>query len=161
MIKVGINGFGRIGRNVLRVIYESGYRDMIQVVAINDLADHETCAHLLEFDSVHGHFNTPVKLNGDLLIVGTDAITLTQHADPLELPWDVADVDLVMECTGRFASKEKAQAHIAAGAKKVLVSAPCKRADTTVVYGVNEHTIEPSHHYFQRFLYNQLSSPGC
>ncbi|WP_020409954.1 type I glyceraldehyde-3-phosphate dehydrogenase [Hahella ganghwensis] len=145
MIRIGINGFGRIGRNVLRAIYESGYRDMMQVVAINDLAERETCAHLLEFDSLHGRFNQPVKLSGDLLEVGSDAITLLQHKEPLELPWAVAEVDLVMECTGRFNSKEKAQAHIAAGAKKVLVSAPCKNADATVVYGVNEHVIESGH----------------
>ncbi len=145
MIRVGINGFGRIGRNVLRAIYESGYRDMIQVVAINDLADRESCAHLLEFDSLHGHFKTPVKLNGEVLEVGNDAIAMMQYANPLELPWAVADVDMVMECTGRFTSKEKAAAHITAGAKKVLVSAPCKNADATVVYGVNEHIIEPGH----------------
>ncbi len=143
MIRVGINGFGRIGRNVLRAIYESGYRETIQVVAINDLADFATNAHLLEHDSIHGHFSKPVSLSEDLLQVGDDAITLLQHADPLELPWAVAEVDLVLECTGRFNSKAKAEGHIAAGAQKVLVSAPCDGADATVVYGVNEHIIEP------------------
>ena len=145
MIRVGINGFGRIGRNVLRAIYESGYRETMQVVAINDLADFNSSAHLLEFDSVHGRFNHPISLSEDLLQVGDDAITLLRYGDPLELPWAVAEVDLVLECTGLFNSKAEASAHISAGAKKVLVSAPCEDADATVVYGVNEHVIEAGH----------------
>ncbi|WP_431687623.1 type I glyceraldehyde-3-phosphate dehydrogenase [Hahella sp. NBU794] len=145
MIRVGINGFGRIGRNVLRAIYESGYRDMIQVVAINDLADRETCAHLLRYDSIHGKFNQEVRLSGELLRVAGDDIAMLQHGDPLELPWAVANVDLVLECTGKFTKREKAEAHIMAGASKVLISAPSEDADATVVYGVNEHVLEARH----------------
>jgi glyceraldehyde 3-phosphate dehydrogenase len=133
-IKVGINGFGRIGRNVLRAIIESGRTD-IEVVAINDLGSVETNAHLLRYDSVHGKFPHPVTVNGDSIDVGRGTIKVTAIRDPKELPW--GDVDIALECTGFFASKEKASAHLENGSKRVLVSAPASGADKTIVYGVN------------------------
>lgn len=136
--KVAINGFGRIGRNVLRAIMESGRTD-IEVVAINDLAPVETNAHLLRFDSVHGRFSGPVKVAGDTIDVGRGPIRVTAERDPAALPW--ADVDIVMECTGIFTSKEACQAHLENGSKRVLISAPGKNVDRTVVYGVNHGSL--------------------
>ena len=133
-VKVGINGFGRIGRNVLRAIVESGRTD-IEVVAINDLGPVETNAHLIRYDSVHGRFPGEVKVDGDTIDVGRGPIKVTAERDPKNLPW--ADVDVAMECTGIFADKEKASAHLANGSKRVLVSAPAGGADKTIVYGVN------------------------
>ncbi|MEM0923489.1 MAG: type I glyceraldehyde-3-phosphate dehydrogenase [Pseudomonadota bacterium] len=135
-VKIAINGFGRIGRNVLRAIVESGRSD-VEVVAINDLGPVETSAHLISYDSVHGRFPGEVKVSGDTIDVGTGPIRVTAERDPAALPW--ADVDIAMECTGFFASKEKASAHLENGSKKVLVSAPAGGADKTIVYGVN-HT---------------------
>ena len=143
-IRVAINGFGRIGRNVLRAIIESG-RDDIQVVAINDLGPVETNAHLLRFDSVHGRFPAEVKVDGDSIDVGSGPIKVTAIRDPKELPHKELGVDIALECTGIFADKEKASAHLEAGAKRVLVSAPAGGADLTVVYGVNHDKLEPSH----------------
>lgn len=140
-IKVAINGYGRIGRNVLRALYESGHRDKIQVVAINDLGDVKLNAHLTQFDSVHGRFNAEVKVEGDDLIVNGDVIKVTSEANPENLPWGELGIDLVMECTGRFNDGEKAQAHIKAGARKVLISAPAKNVDATVVFGVNHQVL--------------------
>jgi glyceraldehyde 3-phosphate dehydrogenase len=134
-VKVGINGFGRIGRNVLRAIVESGRTD-IEVVAINDLGPVETNAHLLRYDSVHGRFPAEVKVSGDTIDVGRGPIKVTAERDPKALPW--GDVDVAMECTGIFASREKAAAHLENGSKRVLVSAPAAGADKTIVYGVNE-----------------------
>jgi glyceraldehyde 3-phosphate dehydrogenase len=135
-VRVAINGFGRIGRNILRAIVESGRKD-IEVVAINDLAPVETNAHLLRFDSVHGRFPGEVKVVGDAIDCGTGPIKVTAIKNPAELPWKEFGVDIALECTGIFTSKEKAKAHLDAGAKRVLVSAPAEHADLTVVYGVN------------------------
>jgi glyceraldehyde 3-phosphate dehydrogenase len=135
-VRVAINGFGRIGRNVLRAIVESGRKD-IEVVALNDLAPPETNAHLLRFDSVHGRFPGDVKVEGDSLECGTGPIKVTAIKNPAELPWKALRVDIALECTGIFTSKEKAKAHLDAGAKRVLISAPADNADLTVVYGVN------------------------
>ncbi|WP_420024597.1 type I glyceraldehyde-3-phosphate dehydrogenase (plasmid) [Cereibacter azotoformans] len=137
-VKVAINGFGRIGRNVLRAIVESGRTD-IEVVAINDLGPVETNAHLLRFDSVHGRFPATVTAGEDWIDVGRGPIKVTAIRNPAELPW--ADVDVAMECTGIFTTKEKAAAHLQNGSKRVLVSAPCDGADKTIVYGVNHATL--------------------
>jgi glyceraldehyde 3-phosphate dehydrogenase len=137
-VKVAINGFGRIGRNVLRGIIESGRSD-IAVVAINDLGPVETNAHLLRFDSVHGRFPAPVTTGPDWIDVGRGPIRVTALKNPADLPW--GDVDVVLECTGIFTSKEKCQAHLENGAKRVLISAPGDGADKTIVYGVNHGTL--------------------
>ncbi len=143
-VRVAINGFGRIGRNVLRAIIESGRKD-IEVVAINDLAPVETNAHLLRFDSVHGRFPNDVKVSGDTIDVGRGPIKVTAIKNPAELPHKELKVDIAMECTGIFTSKEKASAHLTAGAKRVLVSAPAEGADLTVVYGVNHDKLGKDH----------------
>jgi glyceraldehyde 3-phosphate dehydrogenase len=135
-VRVAINGFGRIGRNVLRAIVESGRKD-IEVVALNDLAPTETNAHLLRFDSIHGRFPGEVKVEGDAIECGTGPIKVTAVKNPAELPWKALGIDIALECTGIFTSKEKAKAHLDAGAKRVLISAPADNADLTVVYGVN------------------------
>jgi glyceraldehyde 3-phosphate dehydrogenase len=144
MVKVAINGFGRIGRNVLRAIVESGRKD-IQVVAINDLGPVETNAHLLRFDSVHGRFPHDVKVSGDTIDVGAGPIKVTAIRNPAELPHKALGVDIALECTGLFTTKATASAHITAGAKRVLVSAPCDEADLTVVYGVNHAKLTKDH----------------
>ncbi len=143
-VKVAINGFGRIGRNVLRAIVESGRTD-IQVVAINDLGPVETNAHLLRYDSVHGRFPAKVTVAGDTIDVGYGPIKVTAIKNPADLPHGAMGVDIAMECTGIFASKEKASAHLTAGAKRVLVSAPADNADLTVVYGVNHDKLTKDH----------------
>ena len=135
-VRVGINGFGRIGRNILRAIAESGRKD-IEVVGINDLGPVETNAHLLRFDSVHGRFPGTVTVDGDSISVGNGKIKVSAERDPTKLPWKELGVDIALECTGIFNSKEKASAHLAAGAKRVLVSAPADGADATIVFGVN------------------------
>ena len=143
-VRVAINGFGRIGRNILRAIVESA-RDDIIVVGINDLGPVETNAHLLRYDSVHGKFPADVKVSGNDLDVGRGPIKVTSIRDPKDLPWKEIDVDIVMECTGIFASREKASMHLDAGAKRVLVSAPASGVDLTVVYGVNHQKISKDH----------------
>lgn len=143
-VRVAINGFGRIGRNVLRAIYESGRKD-IEVVAINDLGPVETNAHLLRFDSVHGRFPHEVKVDGDSIVIGNSRIKVTAERDPAKLPWKDLGVDIALECTGIFTSKDKASAHLTAGAKRVLVSAPADGADMTVVYGVNHDKLTKDH----------------
>ncbi len=143
-VKVAINGFGRIGRNVLRAIVESGRTD-IQVVAINDLGPVETNAHLLRYDSVHGRFPAKVTVAGDTIDVGYGPIKVTAIKNPAELPHGAMGVDVAMECTGIFTAKDKASAHLAAGAKRVLVSAPADNADLTVVYGVNHDKLTKDH----------------
>ncbi len=143
-VKVAINGFGRIGRNVLRAIIESGRTD-IQVVAINDLAPVETNAHLLRYDSVHGRFPATVTVDGDTIDVGQGKIKVTALRDPAQLPHKELGVDIALECTGIFATRDKAAAHLTAGAKRVLVSAPADGADLTVVYGVNHHLLTADH----------------
>ncbi|MGU3495618.1 type I glyceraldehyde-3-phosphate dehydrogenase [Xanthobacteraceae bacterium A53D] len=143
-VKVAINGFGRIGRNVLRAIIESGRTD-IQVVAINDLAPVETNAHLLRYDSVHGRFPAKVIVNGDTIDVGQGPIKVTAIKDPATLPHKELGVDIAMECTGIFTARDKAAAHLTAGAKRVLVSAPADGADLTVVFGVNDKLLKSEH----------------
>ncbi len=143
-VKVAINGFGRIGRNVLRAIAESGRTD-IQVVAINDLGPVETNAHLLRFDSVHGRYPGTVTVKGDTIDVGTGPIKVTAVKNPAELPHKDLGVDIALECTGIFTSRDKAAAHLAAGAKRVIVSAPADGADLTVVYGVNHDKLTKDH----------------
>jgi glyceraldehyde 3-phosphate dehydrogenase len=143
-VRVAINGFGRIGRNILRAIVESGRTD-IEVVSINDLGPVETNAHLLRYDSVHGRFPHEVKVDGNTIDAGRGPIRVTAERDPAKLPHKELKVDIVLECTGIFTAKEKAMAHITAGAKRVLVSAPAEGADLTVVYGVNDDKIGRDH----------------
>jgi glyceraldehyde 3-phosphate dehydrogenase len=143
-VKVAINGFGRIGRNILRAIAESGRTD-IQVVSINDLGPVETNAHLLRFDSVHGRFPGTVKVEGDTIDVGTGPIKVTAIRNPAELPHKELGVDIALECTGFFTDRDKAAAHLEAGAKRVIVSAPASGADLTVVYGVNHDKLTKEH----------------
>lgn len=139
-LKIGINGFGRIGRLALRSMIENS-REGIEVVAINDLGPVETNAHLVQYDSVHGRFPNEVKTTADTIDVGTGPIKVLAERDPAKLPWGDMGVDIVFECTGIFASKEKASAHLDGGAKRVLVSAPAGNADKTIVYGVNHETL--------------------
>jgi glyceraldehyde 3-phosphate dehydrogenase len=143
-LKVQINGFGRIGRLVMRAIIESGRKDL-QVVAINGTSNAETMAHLFKYDSVHGRFRGEVKIDGETIDLGTGPIAITAIRDPSQLPHKAMGIDVVLECTGKFNSKEKASAHLAAGAKRVLVSAPCDEADLTVVYGVNHDKLTREH----------------
>jgi glyceraldehyde 3-phosphate dehydrogenase len=143
-VRVAINGFGRIGRNVLRAIAESGRKD-IEVVGINDLGPVETNAHLLRFDSVHGRFPGTVTVDGDSLSLGNGKIKVSAERDPSKLPWKALGVDIALECTGIFTAKEKASAHLTAGAKRVLISAPAENADATIVYGVNHDKLTKEH----------------
>jgi glyceraldehyde 3-phosphate dehydrogenase len=143
-VRVAINGFGRIGRNILRAIVESGRKDII-VVAVNDLAPVETNAHLLRYDSVHGRFPGEVKVESDSINVGNGAIKVTALKDPSQLPWKQLGVDIALECTGIFTSKDKAKAHLDAGAKRVIISAPADGVDLTVVYGVNHDRLTREH----------------
>lgn len=141
-VRVGINGYGRIGRNVLRALYESGNKQGIEIVAINDLGNPETNAHLTRFDTAHGRFNGEVAVQGDSMIINGDMIRVFSQRNPAEIPWSSVGVDVVMECTGLFTSKEKASAHLKGGAKKVVISAPGGNdVDATVVYGVNHHVL--------------------
>ncbi len=155
-VKVAINGFGRIGRNILRSIIENKNHN-IKVVGINDLGPVETNAHLLKYDSVHGILNRDVIINGSDLDVGTGPIKVTAERNPENLPWKKLDVDVVLECTGIFTSKEKAKQHITAGAKKVLISAPASGVDLTVVYGVNHKKISSEH----QILSNASCTTNC
>lgn len=144
-VKIAINGYGRIGRNILRAVYESGRDNEIQIVAINDLGDAQTNAHLTRYDTAHGRFSATVVVEGDGLVVNGDHIKVFAERDPAKLPWGELGVDVVLECTGFFASKEKASAHLTAGAKKVVISAPAgKDIDATVVYGVNHDCLKAS-----------------
>ena len=142
-LRIAINGFGRIGRNVLRALYTQNYRQHLQVVAINDLGDSTINAHLLQYDSVHGHFPEEVRVDGESLWIKGDRIAVSAIRNPAELPWKTHQVDVVLECTGLFTERDKAAAHLAAGARQVLISAPAKGADATVVYGVNEQVLKP------------------
>ncbi len=141
-IKVAINGYGRIGRNILRALYESGRTDEIQIVAINDLGDAETNAHLTRHDTAHGKFPFAVAVEGGDLVINGDHIKVLAERDPAKLPWAALGIDVVHESTGFFASKEKASAHITAGARKVIISAPGQNVDNTVVYGVNHDSLK-------------------
>jgi glyceraldehyde 3-phosphate dehydrogenase len=145
-IKVAINGYGRIGRNILRALYEGKHKGEIQIVAINDLGDANTNVHLTRFDTVHGRFKGDVHVDGDSMVVNGDRIRVVAQRDPSKLPWADLGVDYVLECTGLFTSKAKASAHIAAGAKKVVISAPGgDDVDATIVYGVNHGVLKSSH----------------
>lgn len=142
-IRVAINGYGRIGRNVLRAHYEGGKKHDIQIVAINDLGDPKTNAHLTQYDTAHGRFPGTVTVDGDYMVVNGDKIKVLANRNPAELPWGELGVDVVMECTGFFTSKEKASAHLKGGAKKVIISAPGgKDVDATVVFGVNHNVLK-------------------
>ena len=141
-IKVAINGFGRIGRNVFRAMFESGQQSHFEVIAINDLGDAATNAHLLQYDTAHGRFGEAVTVEDDCFVVGDKRVKVLAERDPASLPWGELGVDVVMECTGFFTSKEKASAHLSAGASKVIISAPGgKDVDATIVYGVNHHVL--------------------
>jgi glyceraldehyde 3-phosphate dehydrogenase len=145
-IKVGINGYGRIGRNILRALYESGRQHEIQIVAINDLGDAKTNAHLTRYDTVHGKFKGEVVVDGDSLVVNGDRIRVLAERDPAKLPWGALGVEVVFECTGLFTSKAKAGKHLEGGAKKVIISAPGGAdVDATIVFGVNHDTLKASH----------------
>jgi len=145
-IRVAINGYGRIGRNVLRAHYEGGKTHDIEIVAINDLGDPKTNAHLTRYDTAHGPFPGKVEVEGDYMIVNGDKIRVLANRNPAELPWGELNVDVVLECTGFFTSKEKASAHLKGGAKKVVISAPGgKDVDATIVYGVNHNVLKPEH----------------
>jgi glyceraldehyde 3-phosphate dehydrogenase len=145
-IKVAINGYGRIGRNILRAHYEGGKKNDIQIVAINDLGQPESNAHLTRYDTAHGKFPGTVTVDGDYMIVNGDKIRVFAQRDPAQIPWGELGVDVVLECTGFFTSKEKASAHLKGGAKKVIISAPGgKDVDATVVYGVNQSVLKSSH----------------
>jgi len=144
-IRVAINGYGRIGRNILRALYESDKREAITIVAINDLGDAKINAHLTQFDTVHGRFTGTIDVDNHDLIINGDRIRTFSERDPARLPWAELDIDVVCECTGLFTSREKAAAHIEAGARKVIISAPASDADATVVYGVNHHVLTAGH----------------
>jgi glyceraldehyde 3-phosphate dehydrogenase len=145
-IKVAINGYGRIGRNILRAHYEGGKKHDIQIVALNDLGDAKTNAHLTKYDTAHGRFPGTVEVDGDYLVVNGDRIRVCAQKDPAQLPWKELGVDVVLECTGLFTSKAKTSAHITAGAKKVIISAPGEKdVDATIVYGVNHNVLKASH----------------
>ena len=144
-IRVAINGYGRIGRNILRAHYESGKKNDIQIVAINDLGDANSNAHLTRYDTVHGKFPGTITVEGNTMIVNGDPIRVFAQRNPAEIPWGELNVDVVLECTGFFTTKEKASAHLKGGAKKVIISAPGgKDVDATIVYGVNHHVLKSS-----------------
>jgi glyceraldehyde 3-phosphate dehydrogenase len=145
-IKVGINGYGRIGRNILRALYESKRNSQVQIVALNDLGDAKTNAHLTRYDTVHGKFPGEVTVDGDSMVVNGDRIRVLAERDPAKLPWGDLGVEFVLECTGLFTSKAKASAHLKGGAKKVMISAPGgDDVDATIVYGVNHNVLKKDH----------------
>jgi len=157
-LKVGINGYGRIGRNVLRALYESGKRSQIQIVALNDLGDAKINAHLTRHDTVHGRFAGDVKVDGDSMVVNGDRIRVLSERDPAKLPWGSLGVDTVLECTGLFTSKAKAGKHLEGGAKRVVISAPGgEDVDATVVYGVNHNVLRAS----QTVISNASCTTNC
>src|SRR5476649_1397378 len=157
-IKVGINGYGRIGRNILRALYEAKRTGEIQIVAINDLGDANTNAHLTRHDTAHGRFPGQVHVDGDSMVVNGDRIRVIAQRDPSKLPWGELGADLVMECTGLFTSKAKASAHLTAGAKKVVISAPGgDDVDATIVYGVNHKVLKAS----QTVISNASCTTNC
>jgi glyceraldehyde 3-phosphate dehydrogenase len=143
-IKVAINGYGRIGRNIMRAVYEYGRTDEIKIVAINDLGDANTNAHLTQYDTAHGRFSGQVEVDGGDLVIDGDRVKVFAERDPAKLPWAELGVEVVYECTGLFRSKQTAGAHIAAGARKVIISAPGQEVDNTIVYGVNHDSLKSS-----------------
>ena len=147
MIKLGINGFGRIGRVFTRELYRQKLGNAVKIVAINDLTDAPTLAHLLKYDSVHGRFDGEVSVEDTVMSVNGDKIKILAERDPAKLPWKALNVDIVLECTGIFTKKEKASLHITAGAKKVVVSAPSPDPDITIAYGVNSNMYNPAEHH--------------
>ena len=158
MYKIAINGFGRIGRNIVRALYERPeLQDKIKLVAINDLGSLEINAHLLQFDTVHGRFNQDVQVSENSLTINGDVVNWTSERNPADLPWGDLDVDLVCECTGVFTTREKAGLHIEAGAKKVIISAPGKEVDATIVYGVNDDIIDGT----QDIISNASCTTNC
>jgi len=157
-IKVGINGYGRIGRNILRALYEANRQKEIQIVAINDLGDAETNAHLTRYDTAHGKFKGDVKVDGDAMIVNGDRIKVLAERDPAKLPWGQLGVDTVLECTGLFTSKAKAGLHLQGGAKKVVISAPGEKdVDATIVFGVNDKVLKST----QTVISNASCTTNC
>lgn len=156
-IRVAINGYGRIGRNILRAVYENGYRQEVEIVAINDLGDAKINAHLTRFDSVHGAFTGTVDVEEHAIIVNGDRIQVFAEKNPANLPWKSLNIDMVLECSGKFTSREKCQAHFDAGAKKVLISAPGTDVDATIVYGVNHTSLTPAH----KLLSNASCTTNC
>tara|TARA_B100000609_G_scaffold90382_1_gene72128 strand:- start:2762 stop:3772 length:1011 start_codon:yes stop_codon:yes gene_type:complete len=144
-INIGINGYGRIGRNILRALYESEIHNNLKIVAINDVGDNSVSAHLTMYDSAHGKFNQKVSADKNFMYVGEDKINITSERDPSKILWSKYDVDLVFECTGKFNSKEETEIHLKNGAKKVLISAPAKNVDATIVMGVNDEILEKNH----------------
>ncbi|MCW8886286.1 MAG: type I glyceraldehyde-3-phosphate dehydrogenase [Motiliproteus sp.] len=144
-LRVAINGFGRIGRNILRALYEEGYRDHVEIVAINDMGDAHINAHLLKYDSIHGTFSATVEESQNSISVAGDRITIVNEKDPALLPWKKHAVDMVFECTGRFTDGDQAKQHLQAGAQRVLISAPAKNVDATIVFGVNEEILRAQH----------------
>lgn len=157
-INIAINGFGRIGRNIARALYESDQYPDIRLVAINDLGDIQTNAHLLKYDSVHGRFPGTVAVEGNDLIINGNTVHVCAERNPAALPWKAYDVDIVLECTGLFTSREKAAMHLEAGASKVLISAPAgKDVDATIVYGVNHDTLKPT----DRIVSNASCTTNC
>ena len=156
-IKLAINGYGRIGRTILRALYEGGYRRDMEIVAINDLGDTKINAHLTTYDTVHGKFTGSVVVDGDYMVVNGDKVKVIAEKDPSKMPWRELGVDVVFECTGKFTSKEKAMAHISAGAKKVIISAPGEDVDATVVYGVNHSILSSS----QTVISNASCTTNC
>ncbi|MBY4677235.1 type I glyceraldehyde-3-phosphate dehydrogenase [Marinobacterium arenosum] len=156
-IRVAINGFGRIGRNVLRALYENNYREQIQVVAINDLGDAAINAHLFQYDSVHGRFGGNVSHDDESISVNGDRIAISAIRNPAELPWRELAIDVVYECTGLFTERSRAAAHLEAGAGKVIISAPGKDVDATIVYGVNHAQLRQSH----RIISNASCTTNC
>lgn len=157
MTRIAINGFGRIGRNILRAIYERNLQNELTVVAINDLGSPEINAHLLKYDTVHGQFKCDVKATENAILVDGDAISITAERNPAQLPWKELEVDIVFECTGLFVQRDKAALHLEAGAKNVLISAPGKDVDLTVVYGVNSDQITAEH----KVLSNASCTTNC
>ena len=144
-INIGINGYGRIGRNILRALYESKDHNELKIVAINDVGDNSVSAHLTMYDSAHGKFNKEVKADENFMYVGNDKINITSERDPSKIDWSKYDVDVVYECTGKFNSKEQTEIHLKNGAKKVIISAPGKNVDATIVFGVNENILSKNH----------------
>ncbi|MCP4595373.1 type I glyceraldehyde-3-phosphate dehydrogenase [Neptuniibacter sp.] len=156
-IRVAINGYGRIGRNILKALYESDKQNELKIVAINDLCDPEINAHLTEYDSVHGRFSHSITVSNGYMMINNDKIRVLSETDISALPWKELDVDLVMECTGRFTDKDSASLHLEAGAQKVLISAPATNADATVVYGVNHQKLANEH----RIISNASCTTNC
>jgi glyceraldehyde 3-phosphate dehydrogenase len=156
-IRVAINGYGRIGRNILRAHYEKKLHPEIQIVAINDLSDIKMCVHLTKYDTTHGKFPGEVSVSGNDMVINGDKVRVTAERDPKKLPWKELNIDIVFECTGFFTDREKAAAHLEAGAKKVIISAPATGVDATIVFGVNDHVLKSS----DRIISNASCTTNC